>query len=102
MSSEESLIEDSSDDNDDHEHSSDSEREHSKTGKKRLIKHTLPWRSREFERIIESLDRKLDRRRSIKSKAMCLQVEIGEASSREKPDDLPEWACNMHHELFES
>ena len=37
MSSEESLIEDSSDDNSDHEHSSDSEREHSKTGKKGLL-----------------------------------------------------------------
>lgn len=105
MSSEESLVEDStdSDDNaDDRDHSSDSDKEHPKTGKKRLLKHKLPWRSREFERVIESLDRKLDRRRSTKSKAMCLNVEIGEPSSREKPEDLPEWASNMHHELFET
>ena len=56
----------------------------------------------EFECVIESLDRKLDHRRSAKSKAMCLNVEIGEPSSREKPEDLPEWASNMHHELFET
>ena len=105
MSSEESLVEDSTDsdvNSDDHGHSSDSDREHSKTGKKRLIKHMLLWRSREFEHVIESLDRKLDRRRSAKSKSMCLNVEIGEPSSREKPEDLPEWASNMHHELFET
>lgn len=62
MSSKESLVEDSTDSDvnlDDHGHSIDSDREHSKTGKKRLIKHKLPWRSREFERVIESLDRKL-------------------------------------------
>lgn len=80
MSSEESLIEDSSEDNQDdqvdHDHSSDSERqrerEQSKTGKNRLIRHKLPWRSREFEHVIESLDRKLDCCRTTKSKAMCL------------------------------
>ena len=44
----------------------------------------------------------MDRLKSTKSKAMCLNVEIGEPSSREKSDDLPEWASNMHHELFES
>lgn len=103
MSSEESLVEDSSDD-DRNNHASGSDTEnaaHTKSGKKKLLRHKLPWRSREFEQVIESLDRKLDRRRDPKSKAMCLEVQVGETSSREKPDDMPEWAVNLHHQLFE-
>ena len=103
MSSEESLVEDSSDD-DRNNHASGSDTEnaaHTKSGKKKLLRHKLPWRSREFEQVIESLDRKLDRRRDPKIKAMCLEVQVGEPSSREKPDDMPEWTVNLHHQLFE-
>ena len=104
MLSEESLVEDSSDDDGNNNHASGSDTEnaaHAKSGKKKLLRHKLPWRSREFEMVIESLDRKLDRRRDPKSKAMCLDVQVGENSSREKPDDMPEWAVNLHHQLFE-
>ena len=97
MSSEESLVEDSSDDDGNNNHASGSDTENAAHGKKKLLRHKLPWRSREFEIVIESLDRKLDRRRDPKSKAMCLDVQGGENSSREKPDDMPEWAVNLHH-----
>lgn len=49
----------------------------------------------EFERVIASLDRKLDCRRSARSKAMCLEVQDGRDSTRPKPDDLPEWTSNL-------
>ena len=97
MSSEESVMEDT----DGHasgssssESDGDSVRDKQKSHK-RLIKHTLPWRSREFQRIIESLDRKMERRRNFRSKAMCLDVEIGEDSTREKPEALPDWAVEL-------
>ena len=60
-----------------------------------MIRHKLPWRSVEFERVIASLDRKLDCRRSARSKAMCLKVHDGRDSTRPKLDDLPEWASNL-------
>lgn len=98
MSSEESIVADS-EDGDPGRHSSDSETpEVSK--KKRLIRHQLPWRSEDFEDMLKSLDRKLDRRRDARSKGMCLEVEIGGISEREKPTNLPEWANNLHHQLF--
>ena len=46
------------------EQSSDSENETASVGKKRLRRQRLPWRSQEFQKVIESLDRKLERRRS--------------------------------------
>ena len=72
MSSEESVMEDT----DGHASGSSSESDgdsvcDKQKSHKRLIKHTLPWRSREFQRIIESLDRKMERCRNSRSKAMC-------------------------------
>jgi len=66
------------------------------------VRHTLRWRSEEFEAMLKSLDRKLDWRQNPKSKAMCLKVQKGGPSSREKTDGTPEWALDMHHELFET
>ena len=66
-----------------------------KKGRKRLIRHNLTWRSREFQDILESLDRKIARRRTARGKAMCLEVEIGGDSTRQKPDGLPEWAAEL-------
>ena len=63
--------------------------------KKKLIRHTLPWRSAEFQRFIESLDRKIDRRRSDRSRSMCLKVEAGGASTRQAPQDIPDWAKEL-------
>ena len=75
---------------------SNSEQDQNKSSKaKRLIRHKLPWRSVEFERVIASLDQKLDRRRSARSKAMCLGVQDGRDSTRTKPDNLPDWASYL-------
>ena len=99
MSSDESAIE--SDAAHSHPDSSDSEKDSEATGcRKKLIRHKLPWRSEEFETVLRSLDRKLDRRRDPRSKAMCLEVQMGENSLREKPEGLPDWANNLHHQLF--
>ena len=49
-----------------------------------------------MQAAIDSLDRKIDRRCSRRSKAMCLNVEVSGESTRPKPDGLPEWA----YELF--
>ena len=80
------------------EDSSDSQSEATSVGKKRLCRHRLPWRSQELLKVIESLDRKLERRRSDHAKAMCLEVIVGADSQRQVPNDAPEWAI----ELFSS
>ena len=95
MSLDESVRQDSDDNA-----SSGSDREessrHPPAKKKRLIKHKLPWRSREMQTVMESLDRKIDRRRTGRSKAMCLQIEeVSGESTRPKPDGLSEWACEL-------
>lgn len=95
MSSEELAVQES--DNERERESSDSELENEvqHSSRKRLIKHKLTWRSTEFQSIIESLDRKIDRRRSSRSKRMCLKVEQGGDSSREPPDSIPQWAVEL-------
>lgn len=65
------------------------------TKKKKLIKHKLPWRSRELQSILDSLDRKMDRRRDARAKKMCLEVVMGADSNRPKPDGMPEWAVEL-------
>ena len=87
MSSDESLVEDS--DNSNSDSNSEEDEDKSSTAKK------LPLRSVEFEQVIASLDQKLDHRRSVCSKAMCLKVQDGRDSTCPKPDDLPEWASNL-------
>ena len=77
------------------EESSDSENETASVGKKRLRRHRLPWRSQELQKIIESLDRKLERRRSDRAKAMCLEIRVGSDSQREVPNNAPEWAIEL-------
>jgi len=98
MSSEESAVEENdSDHSSSCPNDSDEEREQWSTLKKakKLIKHPLMYWSREFQSLIESLDRKLERRRTSHSKAMCLPVEIGMPSKRKKLCDVPEWACDL-------
>lgn len=63
--------------------------------KKKLIRHRLPWRSRELQLTLESLDRKIARRRSDRAKAMCLEITPGNDSSRPIPDNSPEWAIEL-------
>ena len=91
MSSDESVIDNT--DNDDS--GSDLDERTPPTKKKRLIKHKMSWRSREMQATIDSLDRKIERRRSGRSKSMCLDVETSGESTRPKPDGLPEWACEL-------
>ncbi|XP_065887801.1 uncharacterized protein [Dysidea avara] len=94
MSSDETAIEDSGDES---ARSDSSERstDEPKTKKKKLIKHTLSWRSREMEEMVSSLDRKVSRRRTPRGKTMCLEVEVGRASTRPRPDNVPEWAAEL-------
>ena len=94
MSSEESVTEEVQTDRD-HSSGSDVEEVHPSRQRKTLIKHKLPWRSQEMQKVIESLDRKLDRRRDDRAKGMCLQTSIGGNSTREKLDHLPEWATEL-------
>ena len=63
--------------------------------KKRLRRHRLPRRSQEFQKVIESLDRKLERRRSDRAKVMCLEVMVGSDSQREVSSNRPEWALEL-------
>ena len=96
MSSEESNNEDSPAEQDPAS-SDESDQEVSATPKcrKMLTKHKVPWRSQELQRIIESLDRKLDRRRGDRAKAMCLDFTIGGDSTRPMPENVPEWAKEL-------
>ena len=63
--------------------------------KKKLIKHKLPWRSQEMQEMVNSLDRKVNRRRTPRGRTMCLEVEEGRVSTRPKPDNIPEWAAEL-------
>ena len=81
----------------DQEHSSGSDTEEvcPSQGKKKLVKHKIPWRSQEMQRVIDSLDRKLDCRRDERSKKMRLETSVGGESVREKPNHLPQWATEL-------
>ena len=63
--------------------------------KKKLKKKVLSWRSEELQSFIDSLDRKLSHRRNSRAKAMVLETEIGETSSRDPPLDCPDWAMTV-------
>ena len=89
MSPDESVV--VSDEDDNPLINSDSENLPAFKGKK-LIKHVAVWRSEEFQDYIESLDRKLDCRRSARAKSMILPTDIGEPSKRGSPLECPEWA----------
>ena len=95
MSSEESAVQESDNERERESSNSKEEDELQCSSQKRLIKHRLAWRSVEFQKIIESLDRKIDRRQSSRSKRMCLEVEQGGNSSREPPDGIPQWAVEL-------
>ena len=95
MSSEESAVQESGDERERESSNSEQEDEVRQSSRKKLIKHKLTWRSVEFQKIIESLDRKIDRRRSSRSKRMCLEVEQGGDSSREPPEGIPQWAVEL-------
>ena len=82
MSSDESVVE-----------SGDDSEQEEQLGEKKLVKRRAVWRSHEFQNYIDSIDHKIQRRRSDRGRSMTLKVEIGENSARSAPEDCPEWAC---------
>ena len=54
----------------------------------------IPWRSPAANNIMNSLDRKILRRRSDRAKEMCRQRRVGQPSSRPMPENQPAWAVN--------
>ena len=93
MSSEESVIEETP--IEEHSNGSNVEEVHSSRVRKKLIKHKLSWRSQEMQKVIESLDRKIDHCHDDRAKCMCLQTSVGGDSARPKPDHLPECAIEL-------
>jgi len=73
----------------------DAEQHSQQSVKKKLIRKKLPWRSHELQCIIESLDRKLVRRRSDRAKAMCPEIKVEGTSDRPAPHNAPEWAIEL-------
>ena len=69
--------------------------ESSDSWEKRLCRRGLPWRFQELQKVVESLDRKLERRCSDRAKAMCLKITMGSDSQREIPNIVPEWAIEL-------
>ena len=57
-----------------------------------FLSRPLPWRSPEANTIMESLDRKIDRRRSDRAKEMCRVRRVGLPSTRTSPDGGESWA----------
>ena len=85
MSSEESVTEEVATDQE-HSSESDTGEVRPSRGRIKLIKYKFPWRSQEMQRVIDSLDRKLDRRHDDRAKKMCLETSLEGESTTEKPD----------------
>ena len=94
MSSEESVTKEVPTDQE-HSSESDTEEVRPSRGKKKLVKHKIPSRSQEMQRVIDSMDQKLNHRCNERSKKMCLEASVGGESVREKPDHLPQWATEL-------
>ena len=75
------------------EESSDSDDDSLQPGpqRKRLIRHPLPWRFKELQLTIESLDRKIGRQRTDRAKAIVQ----GSDFNRPVPENSPEWAIEL-------
>lgn len=61
-----------------------------------FLSRPLPWRSQEANNVMDSLDRKILRRRSQRAKEMCRTRRIGQPSCRPVPecDQVTAWAMN--------
>ena len=81
MSSDESVV--SSDD----EENTDLEIKHKR---QKFLRYIAVWRSAEFQDFITSLDRKVCRKRTERSKSMVVPIVEGEQS-----DECPEWAMTI-------
>ena len=72
---------------------SDSEESTSETEppykQKILCRKPLPWKSRELNNVIASLDRKIARKKSQRSASMTIPRRDGPVSNRLQPEDVP-------------
>ena len=93
MSSDESEVDSVSTEHPDSSSSEDDREQQS--SKKKLIRKKLSWRSQELQSVFNSLDRQLERRRSDRAKAMCLEIKVEGVSDRRQPDNAPEWAIEL-------
>jgi len=91
MSSEESLSEPESLN---HQGDDSSGSDLESLSKKVLCVKPLPWRSRELNVVMTSLDHKNVRRRSQSSASMLVERRQGPPSTRAAPDDAPEFALS--------
>jgi hypothetical protein len=87
MSSEESMSEDPSD-----RDSSGSDMENNNCSAKVLVVKKLPWRSSDCLAVLKRLDSRVKRKRSQKATSMVMLRRAGGVSSRQAPEDAPEWA----------
>ena len=62
--------------------------------RKRLIKHRLPWRSRELQLTIESLDRKIGGGVPIEQ-SLCALISYLEVIPPDQLQNSPEWAIEL-------
>ena len=62
------------------------------TRRRVFLSRSLPWRSPEATGVMESLDRKVERRRSERAKEMCRVRRSGPPSSRASPSNASAWA----------
>ena len=92
MSSEESLSEPDSQDEGD---SSGSDEDVPRN--KQLCVRPLPWRSVEVNTLMARLDRRIIKKRSTRSNWMSMERTVGPASTREPPEDAPDFALAALH-----
>ena len=57
-----------------------------------IIVRPIPWRSKEFTKVIKLLDDYIHTRRSSQSKRQMLKRILGTFTKRDRPDGLPKWA----------
>ena len=87
MSPEES--EEEEEEEEEEENSSDSDEEQPR--QKVLKVHPLSWRSERFMNLLNSLDRKHNRKMSVRARAMMKKRKTGETIVRQAPENVPAW-----------
>ena len=68
----------------------DEERQESGS-KKKIVVRSLSWRSKKFSDVLASLDRKWNRRASVKSKAMARPRHAGQMLECNPPEGFSNW-----------
>ena len=63
-----------------------------KRPRKVIRTHPFTWRSEEFTNVLQSLDRKIMRKKSEKARAMVLPRQEGDPIDDNPPEGMPSWA----------